>query len=395
MSMKLEKIDICDAMTACNPLKPWNELPLLPPAKTLETHAVLKACIRARTELASLKSAAALIPNQSMLINTLPLLEAKDSSEIESIVTTTDKLFQHAGSESSADPATKEALRYRTALHAGYQNLRQQPLSTRTAVQVCSTLKGVEMDVRSGSGTQLINDRNGQVIYTPPEGQARLRDMLANWERFLHQMPTPRAPLADDAHDLDPLVRMAVAHYQFEAIHPFSDGNGRTGRIINLLYLVQEGLLDLPILYLSRFIIARKADYYRLLAAVTFSGAWQEWIVFMLRGVEETAGWTSAKINAMRQLFEQTAAYARQKLPGVYSHELIEVIFSQPYCRIANLQDKGIAKRQTGARYLKEMTTAGILREISVGREKLFINPRLMQLLQNDENEFSPFPEMK
>ena len=247
------------------PELPHNQLPTLPPARELESHAVLKACIEARAALAELKQAAELIPNQAMLINTIPLLEAKDSSEIENIVTTTDQLFQYAQSpaqgQDNADPATKEALRYRTALHRGYQSLKDRPLCTATAVDVCRTLKGVDMDIRRTPGTQLINDRTGEVIYTPPEGEARLRDMLANWERFLHNQT-----------ELDPLIRMAVGHYQFEAIHPFTDGNGRTGRVLNILYLIQEELLNLPILYLSRHVIAHKADYYHLLLSVTQHG---------------------------------------------------------------------------------------------------------------------------
>jgi len=252
-----------DHALAWHPEQPHNQLPQLPPAQELETRPVLKACIEARAALAELKQAAELIPNQAMLINTIPLLEAKDSSEIENIVTTTDRLFQYAQGHDNADPATKEALRYRTALHQGFRSIKARPLCTATAVDVCRTLKGVAMDIRRTPGTQLANDRTGEVVYTPPEGEARLRDMLANWERFLHNQV-----------DLDPLIRMAVGHYQFEAIHPFTDGNGRTGRVLNILYLIQEELLSLPILYLSRHVIAHKADYYRLLLSVTRDGAW-------------------------------------------------------------------------------------------------------------------------
>ena len=230
-----------DTAPAWNPEQPHNQLPALPPAHELETRAALKACIEARAALAELKQAAQLIPNQTMLINTIPLLEAKDSSEIENIVTTTDQLFQYAQGHDNADPATKEALRYRTALHQGFQSLKVRPLCTATAVDVCRTLKGVDMDIRRTPGTQLANDRTGEVVYTPPEGEARVRDMLADWERFLH-----------NETELDPLIRMAVGHYQFEAIHPFTDGNGRTGRVLNILYLIQEELLNLPILYLGR-----------------------------------------------------------------------------------------------------------------------------------------------
>ena len=339
---------------------------------------MLKRCIEARTALAELKQAAELIPNQTMLINTIPLLEARDSSEIESIVTTTDKLFQHAqDGDNHADAATKEALRYRTALHCGYQSLARRPLSTNTAVEICRTLKGVDMDIRRVPGTQLANDRTGETIYTPPEGEDHLRNLLANWERFLH-----------DETALDPLVRMAVGHYQFEAIHPFSDGNGRTGRVINTLFLIEEGLLNLPILYLSRYIIAHRTDYYSLLLDVTRAQAWEPWLLYMLNAVEETARWTTAKIAAIRALADHTSQFVRDRLPGTYSRELVDVIFEQPYCRIGNVIDKQIAQRQAASRYLKELVRIGVLREIQAGRDKLFIHPKLMQLLTHDNNGF-------
>lgn len=361
--------------------RPYNQLPTLPPTVELETRAVLKRCIEARTALAELKQAAELIPNQRMLINTLPLLEAKDSSEIESIVTTTDLLFQHAqDGEHQADPATKEALRYRKALRNGYQSLADRPLCTGTAVEICRTLKGVNMDIRRVPGTQLANDRTGEIIYTPPEGEDRLRDLLANWERFLH-----------NETDLDPLVRMAIGHYQFEAIHPFTDGNGRTGRVLNTLFLIQEGLLNLPILYLSRYIIAHRADYYRLLFDVTRDNAWEPWLLYMLSAVEETARWTCVKIAAIRRLAEHTTQFVRAQLPKTYSRELVDVIFEQPYCRISNVVDKQIAQRQAASRYLKELVSIGVLQEVQVGKEKLFIHPKLMHLLTRDDNNFTPY----
>lgn len=343
---------------------------------------MLKACITARAALAELKQAAGLIPNQTMLINTIPLLEAKDSSEIENIVTTTDKLFQHAHTDGhgQADPATKEALRYRSALYRGYMSLKERPICTATAVEICRTLKAVDMDIRKTPGTKLQNDRTGEVIYTPPEGEALLRDMLANWERFIH-----------NEVDIDPLIRMAVAHYQFEAIHPFTDGNGRTGRVINILYLIQQDLLQLPILYLSRYIIQNKSDYYRLLLAVTKDHDWESWVLYMLKAVEETSRWTTEKIAAIRSLAEHTTAHMRTVLPKIYSRELVDVIFEQPYCRISDLVRKGVAKRQSASRYLKELTEKKILREMTVGKEKLFIHPKLMLLLSQDGNQFDEY----
>jgi Fic family protein len=381
MFRKLTNINMTDSTPVWRADKPWNQLPPLPPAAELETKAVLKQCITARAALAELKQAAELIPNQTMLINTIPLLEAKDSSEIENIVTTADQLFQYAqGGDNLANAATKEALRYRTALYLGYQSLAARPLCTATAVEVCRTIKAADLDIRRTPGTQLINDRTGEVIYTPPEGEACLRDLLANWERFLHNQT-----------ELDPLVRMAVGHYQFEAIHPFADGNGRTGRVLNILYLIQAELLTLPILYLSRHIIAHKADYYHLLLDTTRTGKLEPWVIFMLQAVEETAKWTTAKIAAIRTLAEHTTAHVRERLPKIYTRELVDVIFEQPYCRIGNLVEKNIAQRQSASRYLKELTAIGVLREAQAGKEKLFIHPKLMQLLADDRNAFTPY----
>ena len=315
-----------------------------------------------------------------MLINTLPLLEARASSEIENIVTTADKLFQHLQTDAGADPATREALRYRHALLEGVQALKSRPLTTRTAELICTRIKGAEMSVRRVPGTALANDATGEVVYTPPEGEAHIRDLLANWERFLHE---------EEA--LDPLVRMAAAHYQFEAIHPFTDGNGRTGRVLNSLFLVEQGLLPLPILYLSRFIIANKTDYYRLLLAVTHEGAWEPWLLYMLHAVEDTAAWTTAKISATRSLAAHTTDYVRRRLPKIYSREMVDIVFEQPYCRIANLVEAGIAERQAASRHLKALVTIGVLREQTLGREKLFVHRKLMTLLTHESNRFKPY----
>ena len=362
------------------PDQPYLDLPTLPPQMDIETKAILKQCITARAALAELKQAAELIPNQAVLINTLPLLEAGASSEIENIVTTTDKLFQFLGNEGQADPATKEALRYSRALFEGFKALNQHPLNTRTIEDICTQIKGIQMNVRRTPGTALANDKTGEVIYTPPVGEDVLRTMLADWERFLH-----------NAVEIDPLIRMAVTHYQFEAIHPFTDGNGRTGRIVNSLFLIQEGLLTLPILYLSRYIIQHKADYYRLLLQVTREQDWEAWIIYVLKGVEETATWTTAKIAAIRALSEHTVDYVRNKLPKVCSHELVSLIFELPYCRISSLAEAGIAKRQAASQYLKQLVEIGVLIEAPVTKEKLFIHPKLMQLLSKDSNEFKPY----
>ena len=248
-------------------------------------------------------------------------------------------------------------------------------LTTDMAIQICSTVKGMELDLRAEPGTTLKNRLSGEVIYTPPVGQKLLQAKLDNWAEFMHQ-----------STDIDPLVRMAVQHYQFEAIHPFTDGNGRTGRILNILFLVQLGLLDSPILYLSRYVIQNKADYYRLLKNVTHEQDWTSWIMFILDGVEETCTWTTDKIKAIRELMEHTAQYTHSKLPKTYTWELVELLFKQPYCRIGNLVDAGIAKRQTASVYLKQLCDIGILREIKSGRENIFVHPKYIELLTGEEN---------
>ena len=349
---------------------PYNDLPILPPdLERIETRSVLKACISARAAIAELKTAGELIPDQGLLINILPMLEAKDSSRIENIVTTSDQLFQYADRADGADPATKEALRYRTALYDGYTHLEDYPLCTNTAVAICTKLRAVQTDIRKTPGT-VLRDQNNNVVYTPPVGEDSIRELLANWERFIH---------GDD--DLDPLVKMAIAHYQFECIHPFPDGNGRTGRILNILYLIQSELLSLPILYLSRFILERRDDYYTLLRRVTEEGDWESWILFMLEAVESTSRWTTDKISIVRALMAETTEYVREKLPKIYTHELVQALFAQPYCRIDNLVERGVAKRQTASTYLKQLVEIGVLGAMSFGREKLYINTRLLQEL--------------
>jgi Fic family protein len=364
-------------VTEFNPSLPYNGLPdLPPPGEQLETTAILKRCIEARVAVAELKQAAELIPNSAVLVNALPLLEARASSEIENIVTTTDKLFEYADiAEDRADAATKEALRYRTALYEGTKMVQRGMLTTDMAIQICSTIKGTELDIRAESGTTLKSRMTGEVIYTPPVGQKLLLEKLDNWARFMHEETS-----------VDPLVRMAVQHYQFEAIHPFVDGNGRTGRILNILFLVQQGLLDSPILYLSRFIIQNKAAYYRLIKKVTHEQDWASWIMFVLDGVEETCTWTTDKIKSIRELMEHTAEFVQRRLPKTYSWELVELLFKQPYCRIANLVDAGIAKRQTASVYLKQMCDIGLLREVKSGRETIFVHPKYIELLTGEEN---------
>jgi Fic family protein len=363
------------------PTQPYNALPPLPPAGEIETKAVLKRCVAARAALAALDQATSLIPDQGILLSAFPTLEAQASSEIENIVTTTAELFEHLSAEQRASPVIREALRYRAALLAGFRELESRPICTRLAEIVCSEIKGTVMAVRRTPGTALRSDRSGDVIYTPPEGEQALRDLLANWERFLNE-----------PGELDPLVRMAIGHSQFEAIHPFTDGNGRTGRVLNSLFLVSQGLIRQPVLYLSREIIADKDRYYRLLHGVTTDGAWAPWVEFMLECVERTSTWTTDKVAAMRLLQQRTARFAQERCPSAYSHELVSLIFERPYLRIADIVEAGIAKRQTASIYAKAMVDAGILEERAAGQAKLFVNARLMRLLTHDSNVVPDFP---
>ena len=363
-----------------DPNRPYNDLPLLPPKLDVETRAILKKCIGARTALAELRLAGHLIPDQSVLIHAIPNLEAKASSAIENIVTTNDALFREASlGDREAAPVTKEAARYRNAIYEGVEALKARPLSTRIAIEVCRTIKGVDVDVRRTPGTTLTNSHTGEVIYTPPDGEAHLRELLANWEKFAHE-----------SSDLDGLIRMAILHYQFEAIHPFPDGNGRTGRILNILGLIQDGLLDLPTLYLSRYILSTRGDYYRLLGRVTSHQEWEPWILYMLTAVEETSVWTTQKIKAVRALMDETISYVRAASPKL-PRDLVELIFTQPYSRIGNLVDRGIAKRQAASTYLKDLVTLGVLEEEKAGRDKIFLHRKYLDVLFSDEHTFETY----
>jgi Fic family protein len=358
---------------AFDPRKPYNDLPLLPPGFDLETKAILIKTISAGRALAELKGLGDTIPNQALLVDSLILQEAKSSSEIENILTTNDALFKAFTAKTShIDPATKEVLSYREALWKGFQELKQKPvLSTNLFVSIVQAIKGNEAGIRRTAGTAIANTRTGKVIYMPPEGEAVIRVKLKNLEEFINE---------DDS--LDPLIKLGVIHYQFEAIHPFYDGNGRTGRIINILYLVINGLLNLPVLYLSKFIIEHKNDYYRLIGQVTEAGSWEPWILYMLEAIENTADFTRERILAIRGLMSETMERAIQDLPArVYSKELIELLFRQPYTKGQFLVDADIAKRQTAAEYLRELEKTGILKSYKIGKEVLYLNVGLYDLL--------------
>ncbi len=351
----------------------FNALPPLPPTDDVETPAILKKAIAASRALAELKGMAERMPNQAILIDSLVLQEARASSEIENILTTNDDLFKAASDESlPASAEAKEVLRYRQALNHGFRQIKerpQRPLATGLFIEVAQLIKQTDSGVRRTPGARIANSR-GETIYTPPEGEAVIRDKLRDLENFMH---------AEDG--LDVLVKMALVHYQFEAIHPFPDGNGRTGRILNILYLVDQGLLNLPVLYLSRYIIDHKPAYYEGLRRVTEEGAWGDWVLYMLDAVEQTSLRTRQQITDILALMEAVRERVQREAPGVYSKDLIEQIFRQPYCKIQFLERAGMGTRQTCSKYLRELERLGVLHGQKIGREVYFINQALFELL--------------
>ena len=356
-----------------DPLKPYNELPPLPPSIEVETKTVLKKAISAGRALAELKGLGQTLPDQAMLLNSVVLQEAKDSSEIENIVTTNDALYEALTANTTAtDRATKEVLRYRQAMWQGFDAVKKEPrLTTELFIHIVQTIKEDSAGIRNAPGTFIGNPRTNKVVFTPPEGESIIRNKLSDLEDFIH---------ADD--QLDPLVKLAMIHYQFEAIHPFFDGNGRTGRIINILYLVLQGMLDIPVLYMSKYIMEHKGQYHSLLREVTGQSSWEPWIIFILDAVEETATHTRNRIIDIRVLLDDTLALAKQRLPArMYSKELVEILFQQPYTKGQFIVEAGIAERQTAAEYLKELEQIGILRSKRIGRENLYLNVELYKLL--------------
>ena len=340
----------------------------------METKRVLKATIEARSALAALDQATRRIPNPAVLINSIPLLEAQASSEIENIFTTADDLFRFAQDEGSAtNSATKETLQYRRALFAGIASLKIKPLSSMTAVEVCTIIKAHTMSVRKLPGTFIGHPSTKRAIYTPPVGEAVIRGKLANWERFIH-----------DSGGLDPLIVMAIAHYQFEAIHPFEDGNGRTGRILNVLLLVEAGIISQPILYLSRYIIETKDVYYSLLQAVTSDGAWEPWVLYLLEGLRRTALSTVKKIDAIHALQNRTQGRIRKLTTGGANADLLRVLFEQPYCRISNVVNACQVSRPTATAWLNALVSGGVLIDRRLGRERLFVNTEFLDLLTRE-----------
>ena len=357
------------------------QIPNLPLIIDVETKAVLKQLARSNRALAELKGMAGTIPNENILISSLTLQEAKDSSSVENIITTQDDLYRAdlAIKDFTVSPAAKEVQNYREAIFHGFQLVRQHKLLTNNnIISIQNVLKHTKGGFRVTPGTCLKRD-DGMIIYEPPQHPEDIVRYMGNLEAFIN---TP------DLSDLDPLVKMAIIHHQFESIHPFSDGNGRTGRIVNILYLVINDLLDLPILYLSRFITHNKGEYYRLLQAVRDCGAdnakeWEEWILFILKGVEETSIETTAMIKAISKMMADYKAVLKPLFGTTYKHELLNNLFFHPYTKIEFVcHDMGV-QRKTGAKYLDMIVAAGLLNKIKIGRENYYINERLFELFLN------------
>lgn len=352
--------------------QPYNDLPLLLPDRSRwETINVYKKLSEARAALAELKGRLPIIPNPLMLINTLVLQEAKDSSTIENIFTKSDAIYKAFSSSSpNTDPATKEVLRYRAALWNAFTKTNvTNEFSVKLAVEIFKTITAKDEEIRT---VQVYIGSNSSVVYTPPEPGDILNEKLSNWFDVA---------LRDDG--IDPLIKMVMLHYQFEAIHPFSDGNGRTGRILNILYLCMEKMIDLPVLYLSKYILEHKNDYYKFLRDVTETAAWENWVIYMLEAVKQTSGITLDKVNAIYESYLATIEKVKTKAPEIYSRELIEVIYNQPYCKIAILEEKKIASRNTASKYLRKLENLGILASEVVGRETLYKNKLLFDILTN------------
>ena len=354
---------------------PFKQLEKLPPKREqVETIAVLRQVNKAATALAELKGIAKTIPNQSMLINAIVLQEARGSSEIENIITTQDELYKAlAVNKLTVSAETKEVVNYRTSLFHGFDLLEKQGfLRVNDIVSIQQELIDNTAGIRSTPGTVLKNDKTGEVVYTPPQDEQEILDLLSNFIDHYNQ----------NEPDLSPLINLAILHYQFESIHPFYDGNGRTGRILNILYLILNELIDIPILYLSSYIIENKADYYRLLNQTNRTGEWEEWILFMLKAVEITSLQTIEKINSIKELLELTIEKVQVNSPKIYKKELVELLFEQPYSKIEFVVNHLQVERKAASRYLKELERIGILESQKVGRETLYINKELIKILR-------------
>lgn len=352
------------------------QIPHLPLKQDIETKAVLKKLALAHKALAELNGVAETIPNEVIILNTLSLQEAKDSSAIENIITTHDELFSSDSfARNFTSSAAKEVYNYATALKDGFLVVKKQGLLTcNQIIDIQSTLEETRTGFRKLPGTELKNEQTGEIVYTPPQSFDEITDYMSNLEAFIND---------GELCDWDPLVKMAVIHHQFESIHPFYDGNGRTGRIINILFLVKEGLLNLPILYLSRYINQNKGTYYKLLQETRTTQNWEPWLMYMLEAIEQTSIQTSAIVRGIKGLMMQHKKKIRAELPKIYSQDLINNLFKHPYTKIDFVVQDLQVTRKTAAKYLHSLCDAGFLSEIKIGKEIYFLNNELFQLLAN------------
>ncbi len=353
---------------------------LLPPTAELESRSVLKRLAPAHRYLAELKGMVATIPNENILINTLALQEAKDSSEIENVITTHDDLYKaDLFADYIKNPAAKEVSRYATSLKTAFEQVKRDRLLTvNRIIQIHKVLEQNEAGLRKLPGTALKNERTGETVYTPPQDHGEIVRLMNNLEQFIND---------DTLSDVDPLIKMAVIHHQFESIHPFYDGNGRTGRIINILYLVAKGLLDIPVLYLSRYIIRNKADYYRLLQATRDTGNWEPWVLYMLESVELTSRQTIWIIQQIKEIMMAYKHRIRAELPKIYSQDLLNNLFRHPYTKIESVQNDLRVSRLTAVKYLELLTEKGFIEKHKIGRYNYYVNRPLMGI-------FMDIPEM-
>ena len=353
---------------------PFNELPFLPPKKEkIESVKILHQLVKSSVALAELKGVAKILPNPNILLNAVILKESRASSEIENVITTQDKLYQALSAKGlQVDSSTKEVLRYREAMLFGFRFIEKKGfISTNTIIDIQKVLEENEAGIRKLPGTTLRNSSSGKVIYTPPDNYGTILRLMKNLEEYINVQD-----------EVSPLIKMAVQHYQFESIHPFYDGNGRTGRIINILHLILHGQLENPVLYLSEYIIKNKSDYYRLLQEVRMKENWEDWILFILKGIEHTAKETIMRIHSIKKLFDIIQEQAKEKAPTSYSKELIELLFEQPYCKNENVTSRLSVSRLTASKYLKELEKAGVLKSKRVWKETLYVNQKLYDLFK-------------
>ena len=360
---------------------PYNDLPLLPPKADIETKSILRKTISAGRALAHLNGTLMNLPNPTLFLDTIYLQEAKASSEVENIITTNDEIYKSLVADKKVEnSSTKEVLSYKEALWLGLEEIKKKPfITTNLCISIVQCIKQNTAAIRNTPGTTLSNPK-GEVIYTPPIGEAIIREKLANLEKFINEPAVDK----DGVQTIDPLIKMALMHYQFEAIHPFSDGNGRTGRILLLLYLKLSGLLDTPAIYLSEYIIKNKVDYYKRLRDVTENNDWENYILYMLDMIEETSTKGIERLNKTVDAMTKTADEIKVKLPKIYSKDLVEILFRLPYTKRQHLIDENFGNPKTVGNYLMTLEEKGFLKSIKVGKEKLYLNQRLLKILEDN-----------